>query len=70
MEDLLANPVAIAWGVGIPVALVVCSAALRIGGMTGKTKLGSSEADVMSFELVAGVCLTHLAYYGLVRVTT
>jgi hypothetical protein len=64
--ELMALPVMVTWGGGIPVALVLCSLLLRALGMGGRTKLGSAEADVMSFEIVAGFCLIHLTYYGLV----
>lgn len=64
--DLLQDSTAIAWGIGIPFCLVSCSYLFRLLGMNEKTKLGSTEADVMSFEVTAGLCLIHLAYYGLV----
>lgn len=64
--EILSDPTMLLWGAGVPLGLVSCSLALRLLGMRGKTKLGSAEADVMSFEMVAGVCLVHLAYYGAV----
>lgn len=62
--DIAFSPVAQRWFISLPVAFVCVSLCLRIGGMRGKTKLGSAEADVMSFELVAAVSLVHLAYHG------
>lgn len=52
------------WVCGLPIALVCCSVILRLGGMRGKTKLGSAEADVMSYELIIGSFLVYLTTRG------
>jgi hypothetical protein len=61
---LIRDPIAIRWFIATPVAFFVTSTTLRLCGLSGRTKHGSSEAHVMSYEVVAGVILVYLTYQG------
>lgn len=62
--SLCREPIAIRWFIATPVAFFALSTVLRLGGMTERTKHGSSEAHIMSYEIVAGIILVYLTYQG------
>jgi hypothetical protein len=58
------DPILTFWVGSIPIAFVCLTAGLRAYGITKKTKKGSMEADVISYDIICFFIISYLSYWG------
>lgn len=58
------DPTLTFWVLSIPIAFVCLNACLRKCGISGRTKKGSMEADVLSYDIICFAIISYLTGWG------
>lgn len=52
------------WVLSLPISFVCLNGCLRMYGITGKTKKGSRDADILSYDIICFLVISYLTYWG------